>query len=373
MRRIFGGLLIIGIVLIIGVILVIYAQGKRLDKNGKLVGVGIIQIDSTPNDADIYVNGKFKTKSDTNIENLKPGNYTIKIQKTHYHTWEKLVEVKEGFVTPLKISLFPSNPSLTALTFDGVFSPKISPNRKLVVFGRQSSDSPGLYVLELGNGQFFFNNSNEAKRIVTDSNEFAFSKGVFEWSFDGKSVLIQSQKLGSTEISYFLLDATKLNEKPEDVTTKLASIKQSWQDQRQKAEQEALKNFTEDIIELAETAKSISFSADKKSVLIVNQDNSAVVQDLKPSPVPNAVTATYNLPIADNYLWFEGDSKHLIVIEGNSINVLDSDGTNKFSLFTGDFDPTSVFGWPDGSRIVISINLNSKFNPLPNLYTIGLK
>ena len=373
MRRIFGSLIIIGIVLTIGIILVIYAQGTRLDKNGSLVEVGIIQIDSTPNDAEVYVNGKFKAKSDTNIENLKPGNYTIKIQKTHYHTWEKLVEVKEGFVTPLKISLFSSNPSLTALTSEGVFSPKISPDRRFVVFGRQTSDAQGIYVLELGNGQFFFNNSNEAKKIVSNSNDFLFSKSNFEWSFDGKSVLVQSQKLGSTETTYFLLDTTKFNEKPEDVTAKVAALREDWQNQKLIKERGQLKSFTKDIVEMAKDAKSLSFSEDNKSVLIIKVDNSAVVQDLKPSPVPNAKPATYNLPATDNYIWFEGDSKHLLAIEGDSINILDSDGTNKFSLITADFDPKAVFGWPDGSRIVISINLNSKYNPLPNLYTIGLR
>ncbi len=373
MRRIFGSLIIIGVVLAIGVVLVIYAQGKRLDRTGKLVGVGIIQIDSTPNDADVYINGKFKAKSDTNIEDLKPGNYTVKLQKTHYHTWEKLVEVKEGYVTPLKISLFPSNPSLTALTFDGVFSPKLSPNNKLVVFGKQTAENAGIYVLELGSGQFFFSGSNEAKKIVADSNDFSFSKSSFEWSDDSKSILIQSQKISSTEVKYFLLEANKLNEKPVDVTTKTESLHQGWQNNKQKQISDKLKKFSKDIAEIAKDAKSITFSADNQSVLIIRSDNSAIVQDLKPSPVPNTKAATYNLPTANSYSWFEGDSKHLISIEGNAINILDSDGTNKFSLFTGDFDPSAVFGWPDGSRIVISINLNTKSNPLPNLYTIGLK
>ena len=170
-----------------------------------------------------------------------------------------------------------------------------------------------------------------------------------------------------------MLAATKLNEKPENVTAKVAALRESWQNQKQNQEREQLKGFSKDIVELAKDAKSFSFSEDNKSVLIIKSDNAAVVQDLKPSPVPNVGPATYSLPIANNYIWFEGDSKHLLSIEGSSINILDSDGTNKFSLFTGDFDPNAVFGWPDGSKIVISINLNLKSNPLPNLYTIGLR
>jgi dipeptidyl aminopeptidase/acylaminoacyl peptidase len=373
MRRIFGSLFIIAIVLVIGVLLVIYAQGTRLDKDGKLIGVGIIQIDTTPNDADIYINGKFRDKSDINIENLKPGNYTLKIQKNRYHTWEKLVEVKEGIITPLKVSLFLSNPSLTALTSDGVFLPKLSPDKKFVVFGKQTAKDPGIYVVEVGSGQFFFGNTNEEKKVLVDSNDFAFSKSSFEWSPDSKSVLVQSQKHGSTETKYFLIDPKKNNENPEEVTSRFESLKQTWLTDSQKLTEEKLKKFSTDINGSAKTAKLITFSKDNQAVLIIKPDNSAVVQDLKPSPVPNTKPATYNLPIADSYIWFNGDSKHLISIEGSSINVLDSDGTNKFSLFTGDFDPGAVFGWPDGAKIIISINLNSKSNPLPNLYTIELR
>jgi len=373
MRRVFGSLLLIAIVLTIGAVLVIYAQGKRLTREGKLVGIGIIQIDSTPNEAEVYINGKYKAKSDTNIEDLKPGNYTVKLQKDHYHVWEKLVEVKEGVVTPLKVSLFPTNPSLTALTADGVFSPKLSYDNKKVVFGRQTPTEAGLYVVELGNGQFFFNNSNEAKKIVADSNDFAFSKSSFTWSFDGRSVLVQSQKLGSTETNSFLLDANKLNEGLKDISSTVESLKQDWETEKQNQIGNKLKKFSKEINEVASTSKSTTFSNDGQSVLVIKSDNSAVVQDLKPSPVPNTKPATYNLPVVDNYYWFQGDSKHLVAIEGSGISILDSDGTNKFSIFTGDFDPSAVFSWPDGSRIVISINLNSKSNPLPNLYTIGLR
>jgi len=373
MKRFLTTSLLIGIFLIIGVILVIYAQGKRLDSKGKLVGVGIIQIDSTPNEAKVYLNGEYKAKSDTNLENLKPGSYTVKLQKDHYHTWEKLVEVKEGFVTPLKVSLFPSNPSLTALTFDGVFSPTLSPNRKTVVFGKQNSQDSGIYALQLGNGQFFFANPTEERKIVADTNEFAFSKGSFEWSFDSREILVQTQKLGSTETEYFLLDVSKINTNPQNVTSRFQSIKEDWQKQKQEKLANLLKKFSQDIVELSAEAKEISFSEDNNSVLIVKKDNSAVLQDLKPSPIPNSKRATYNLPSADRYLWFDGDSKHLLSVESNSLNILDSDGTNKFSLFTGDFDPNTIFGWSDASKIVISINLNSRFNPLPNLYTIGLR
>ena len=125
MKKLLGALLITVVVLLFGVVLLIYSQGKRIDGQGHISGSGILQIGTSPNNAKIYIDGKYKATSDTNIENLKKGSYTIKIEKDRYTTWEKIIEIKDGLVTPLKITLFPSNPSLTAATFDGVFSPKL--------------------------------------------------------------------------------------------------------------------------------------------------------------------------------------------------------------------------------------------------------
>ncbi len=372
MKRLLGSLVIICLVLAIGVILIIYAQGKRLGKDGKLVGIGILQVGTVPNNASIYLNGQFKSKSDTNIEDLKPGNYTVKIQKDHYHTWEGLVKIKEGFVTPLTVTLFPVNPSLTALTSDGVFAPRLSSDNKQIAFGLQTGNQTGVWVLSLGNNQFFFGSSNESHRVVADAPNYLFSKASLEWSPDNKSILATVEKVGTTETKVFLLDSSQTDGKAQDVTASIQTLRQDWIKQRQQQVDSKIKNFSNDIVAAAKQAKSVTFSKDENSVLIINSNQTAIVQDLKPSPVPNTKPETYTLPAATNYFWYQGDSKHLIAVDGNIISVLDSNGTNKFSLFTGDFDPNAVFSWPDGSKLIISINLNSKSNPLPNLYTISL-
>jgi hypothetical protein len=93
MKRLISALLIILFFLIIGYVLLMYATGKRLGDNGKLVGIGIIQIDTTPDNSKVYINNKFNKDGDTSIENLKPGTYTIKVTKENYHPWQKEVEI----------------------------------------------------------------------------------------------------------------------------------------------------------------------------------------------------------------------------------------------------------------------------------------
>jgi len=369
MKRLIGGLVIVLTVLMIGLVLVIYAQGKRLDSHGKLTGSGILQIATTPNGANVFVNDQNKGQSDLNIENVKPGTYTIKIQKEHFQTWTKKVEVKEALVTPLKVSLFPSNPSLTALTFDGLVSPQLSPDNKKVVYGVQTESKKGLWVGNLTDRQLFFDNS-APRKIVADTKDLAFSNAALSWSPDSSQVLA-TITIGNVNRN-FLLNASQLNSNPQEVTLQIEAINSSWQKQNADKLTSTLKRFPMAAQNLTVGAKSVTFSKDQSAMLIVKGDGTAVVYDSKPSPVPGSLPQIYNLPAGDNYFWFQGATKNIVIVSKNVISLVDTDGSNADSLFTGDFDPKAVFSWPDGSRLVIFINLNSKFNPLPNLYSLDL-
>lgn len=370
MKRLLGALAIITIVLIIGGVLLIYSQGKRIDKTGKISGSGILEVDTTPNDAKIYLDGKFKTNSDRNIENLKPGKYTVKIEKDHFTTWEKIIEIKEGLITPLKVTLFPNNPSLTAITFEGIYIPKLSYDNKRVVFGIQSSSKAGLWVLDLSDPQIFFD--NRLKQIVSDSNLLQYSKSNFSWSADGKKILVEVQPLGSTQTNYYFLNPNEINENPENVSSSVTSEKEKIANEISNKNQERLKKLGPVALNLAKNSSKILFSKDNLALLIFNND-STLIYDTKPNPLPNTKPTTTVLNKSSDYFFLNDSENHIVSIENNTLAILDRDGTNKVNLFTGDFDPSAVFSWPDGKRIVISINLNSKQNPLPNLYSINLE
>ena len=371
MRRLLQTFFLIAVVSFIAIVLVIYSQGKRLGSNGQLTDTGILQVTTIPNNANVYLNGSEKGQADISIENLKPGTYTLKVSKDRYNDWEKVVTVKKGLVTPIKVTLFPNNPSLTALTFDGIFSPALSPDGKKVAFGIQNPDKAGVWIIDLADSNLFF--SNAPREIVADTPTEPFSHGSLQWSPDNQNVLVQLQETGTNQNKAFLLKQDSLNTTPEDVTDQLVGLTSTWDKQIKDTQTANLKQLGIAATTLADDYKSLSFSKNNNSVLIIKKDGSVFVYDSKPSPVPNTPAVTYSLPPTPSYSWYSGDEKHLIVVEGNSLSLMDSDGTNQVSLFTGDFDPKAVYSWPDGSRLVILINLNSKANPLPNLYTINLR
>lgn len=372
MKRLVSALLIVLFFLSVGYILLIYATGKRLTRDGELVGVGIIQIDTTPDNSKVYLNGKHKEDGDTNLENLRPGKYTIKIEKDNYSPWQKEIEVIEGKITPLKVKLFPSNPSLTAASFNGVNLPQISPDGRKIAYGSQTEGKKGIWIIDLQDRQLFFN-SNTQRQIVFDTDIFSFSNSNFLWSPDNQSILVEVKNNTTGAVSAFLLNQENLNESPEDVTVRLTEIKKNWSLEAEKSKQDKLNQFGKEIRELATNAQEVLFSEDNSAVIIINSDQTAVVYDTKPSPVPGAKPLQINLPAADKYFWFQDGTKHIVVLEKNTVSIMDTDGTNKASIFTGDFDKEAVFPWPDGTRLVLTLNLNSRSNPLPNLYTIDLR
>lgn len=371
MKRLISAIVIVLFFLLLGYALLIYATGKRLTSDGKLVGVGIVQVDTTPDDSKISINGEFKKNGDTNIENLEPGKYTLLVEKDHYHPWQKEIEVQEGKITPLKVTLFPLNPSLTAATFDGVSKPVVSPDGQKIAFGVVAKGKEGIYILNLAERQFFFS-PESLRQIADDSSTYTFSTSTFSWSRDSQSVLAEVKNNQTGIVEPILLDQSTINSNPQKSSQTAEALKQTWAKQIADDKANKLEDLGVEAQNLAKDAKELIFSKDNSAVIIVKADDSAIVYDTKPSPVPGVKPLTSELPVG-KYQWFQNGTKHILALENNVISLLDTDGTNKTSIFTGDFDQNGVFTYPDGSRVVMTINLNARSNPLPNLYTIDLR
>ena len=71
-------------------------------------------------------------------------------------------------------------------------------------------------------------------------------------------------------------------------------------------------------------------------------------------------------------MWFP-DSKHLVSVQKDAISVMEYDSTNNVTVFSGPFEDSFVFPWPDGSKLVVLTTLNKTAGETPNLYAVGLK
>jgi len=360
----------VAFVVVLTLLLVFYGRGYRLNLSSRrIAGTGIIAITSTPSDASVYLDGQFKNSTNTNIENLTPGKYDLRITKDGFSSWEKQISVTKEKVTPVNVLLFPLAPSLSALTYTGVSSPKISPDGQKIAYHVQGDSTSGLWTLDLGQRSFIF--SKSTKQIAQDSSDFIFSKSAFTWSPDSKSILT-SAKDSSGKLRNYLLDTSKLNENFVDISGTSATLKEGWDSQVKSSEEEKLRRLGIKAQALAKGADQIIFSPDNHAVIIVKNGKSSVVYDARPSLDPTMKPKVFEIPAAASYIWYPSNND-IILVKKHSISIVDLGGTNDTTIYTGDFEEDAVFPWPDGSKLVIASALNTTANKKPNLYSISLR
>lgn len=79
----------------------------------------------------------------------------------------------------------------------------------------------------------------------------------------------------------------------------------------------------------------------------------------------------YHSSLFINTLQWYPNSKHLIFIDDNKVEILEYDANNKTTLYSGPFADKFLYPWPDGSKIVI-LTAFSPDSP-KNLYAVEIK
>ena len=103
----------------VGLMGVLYINGYSISfVNGKtnIVKGGNLYIVTNPKGANIYLDGSLKGKSPYTFSNIEPGDYDLEITKDGYNKWSDTINVAEGFVSNIKISLFPVNQAISSVS-----------------------------------------------------------------------------------------------------------------------------------------------------------------------------------------------------------------------------------------------------------------
>lgn len=397
----------ISIIITLATSIIFYGRGYRFDPEKKEVSpTGILSVSSYPEKASIYVNDKLKSATNASFS-LPPGWYHIRVAKDGYQSWEKRMRIQGEVVSQIDALLIPNNPSLKALTSAGIFSPTLSPSSTKVAYFIDNADSDpatlksknGLYVLELRSGTL--GNKPEAKQIFIANRPLDYTGAKIFWSDDEKEIIIAfySQLSKSVKpIEAFILSVDNPENSPVDITLRIDDILNKWQAELQLEENlrllalpDALTGF------LTENTDNIKFSPDE-SKIFYQATNSAQLDAVIIPPIIGANPTdeerlikknkiyVYDIKEDRNFfikdtgtkpddyplpVWYT-DSKHLVLIDKDRINIVDYDGTNKRSVYSGPFSGNIVFPWSPGGKIVILTNFNSE-RPKPDLYEVDLR
>lgn len=378
---------------------IFYGRGYRPNFDGgklNLSGTGLLVTTSKPDGAQVFINGHLTTATDNTI-NLAPGQYSVKIFKDGYFPWEKKLIVKKEVVTKAEALLFPTAPKLESITNIGVGNPVLDPSQTKLAYAvaSQSARRNGIYILDLSTRPILTLQSSSTQ--IADDTFDSFSQTSFAWSPGGEELIAT---VSATQTSY-LLDTDRFNEATNDVTATLSTVGASWQRQKEEKEKARLDALPKKLREVVKANfKILEWSLDESKILyeasksadlpIVikprligfdtiseqrkTEEGSLYVYDIKEDKnfkILEIDEKNQKDPPAGGLRWFP-DSKHLLYIHDNKVDIMEYDGSNLTTIYAGPFEDGFVFPWPDGSKIVILTNLG---NPdiHPNLYTVVLK
>ncbi len=401
-----------------------FIRGYRPNlRQGHLQATGVLAATSTPKGAQIWIDNKLKTATNQSI-NLTPGQYDIKIKKPAYSTWEKTITIRKEAVSETNARLFPLNPSLKALSFTGSLNPFLSPDgTKLIYFvppqQKQNETSPtptldsdsainseepseespvGIWLINLTEKPLA--KSFQPQLLVKTQTTFPFQETEINWAPNSEKFLLSFPR-GENNQLHFLIETSQTY----DFTTppflgksapEVETILEDWAKKSQREQEQLIKKLPDKLQETIEKiGTNINFSPDEQKMLYQVSENARLPNQYLSKEVIGASTQpetrqletdryyVYDIKEDKNFLigdnqttqkisWFP-TSAHLLLCEENAVKIIEYDGNNKTTIYSGPFTDNLVFPFPSGEQLLIFTSLNDSQQELPNLYSILLQ
>lgn len=156
------------------IIAIIVTEGGRFTKDG-IVETGSIRLQIQPSDrnANVFLNDKPVKLESSFINNVTPGEHTVRIESNQFHIWEKQVLVRPALVTTLEARLFPLEPELKQITQTNIDQVFFSKDGSLAYYLVSDSELPatdqGLWLLRLDDQEIFFRRGFTPEKIASAS------------------------------------------------------------------------------------------------------------------------------------------------------------------------------------------------------------
>ncbi len=396
--RVAYSIIVLATVAILATIAIFYARGFKPNlQNGTIDRTGLIVANSTPTGANVYIDGRLASATNTTITYLEPKTYQIRIEKDGYSPWEKSVEIKEDLATEIHALLFPLAPEIKPLTITGAVNPTLSPDGTEIAYG-VSGEKGGIWILPMESSPFSFRQN--ARQVAKNTSKFDFSKSTFIWDPDSKQLITRFVDSSGNATANLLLDTESANQEPRDITASLTATLASWQQIINERTQTATLNVPDAVKNATASASVASPSPASTSKPTASPAPKAIVNTLVLNYFPTGMILSPNeekilyknnegkykvynlkeekeftlpdLPQIINISWFP-DSDHLVIAQNGSISIIESDGTNNITVYTGKFENGFVFAHPSATRLIILTTLTQQESSPANLYSINLR
>jgi len=376
---------------------IFWARGFKPDFKKGIERTGLLVITSTPTGASVFLDGRLTAATDANIAYLDPKTYKVRIEKEGYSSWEKDIDVVADLATEIKALLFPVAPAIKPLTTSGAQNPALSPDGTKIVYAA-TGENGGLFLFPMSDRPFPFRQG--PRLLVKNQNNFDFSKAVFIWGPDSKELIAQFTDEEDKTVANILIDSDKKDQPLSDITASLNATISGWQaeigqraqtlallapDELKSATAEAKPNEKQSLSKEPQKTPTLGlpgiqtglinyfptglvFSPDEEKILYKNKDGQYKIFDIKDKKESTLSEFTNLISIS----WYP-DSGHLVIAEENKLSIIETDGLNKMTVFSGNFINGFVFANPAGSGLIILTTLTQGEGTPANLYEINLK
>jgi hypothetical protein len=377
--------LTLGTVLTLTTISMLYAKGYRLNfagQNGNTAipsvvvdKTGILAVRSIPDAAKIYLDDELRDTTNATIAGLAPGKYNLRVEKDGFETWQKEIEVYEDLVTDITSVLVLRGGGLNPLTNTGVDTYEISNSGELLVFTSVVEEKPGLFQITLSGTPINIFQSGQ-KAVVLDTPAFEYSSAT-EIYFSPRDTEVL---LKLPDENYYLVEIGKGTNQIPQIYSTPEGVFEQWEEIDAKNKQSSIETL-EVPIELVDLASSSSavWSPDGEKFMVVTkdfedkEDYTIEVYNFE-DPIPVGEERFYKSVHFSgdntNAYWYS-DSKHIVLVTENTVELVAVDGSNRTNLFNGQVIGSKAVPTPAGDKIIILTKI--KEDAPTNLYMISIR
>lgn len=138
-------------VIIIATAAILFMLGYRLDGgNGRLSQGALLQLDSNPGGADVYIDGQNIGSRTATKQTVIAGTHTIKMTRAGYQDWNRTLDLPAGTLTWLDYTRLVPNerPVQTVTTYQALVGLTISPDSKWAL-AQEKADIASFHLVDL--------------------------------------------------------------------------------------------------------------------------------------------------------------------------------------------------------------------------------
>lgn len=179
-------------VLVIVSLTILFVLGYRLDlENRRLEQGALLQFDSIPNNADIWIDGNHSGATTAAKRMVMAGEHEFIISKNKYEDWKRTLNVAAGTLTWLDYArLVPRDrPAVEIFNYETLVSAKASPDKK-TYFIQESKSDPVFSVVDLTSEEVRATDLVLPEDLYDTSSDKASEFRVKQWDHGGRYIIV---------------------------------------------------------------------------------------------------------------------------------------------------------------------------------------